>query len=36
MNIGPYTISTFETGDFALDGGAVLGSIILAKRNIED
>lgn len=27
MNIGPYTISTFETGDFALDGGAMFGVV---------
>jgi len=27
MNIGPYTVSTFETGDFALDGGAMFGVV---------
>ncbi|MFZ9760524.1 MAG: MBL fold metallo-hydrolase [Candidatus Kapaibacteriota bacterium] len=27
MNIGPYTISTFDTGDFALDGGAMFGVV---------
>ncbi|MFM7156416.1 MAG: MBL fold metallo-hydrolase [Bacteroidota bacterium] len=27
MNIGPYTVTTFETGDFALDGGAMFGVV---------
>ena len=27
MNIGPYTVSAFETGDFALDGGAMFGVV---------
>ena len=27
MDIGSYTISTFETGDFALDGGAMFGVV---------
>lgn len=27
MDIGLYTISTFETGDFALDGGAMFGVV---------
>lgn len=27
MNIGPYTIDIFDTGDFALDGGAMFGVV---------
>ncbi|MFM8456272.1 MAG: MBL fold metallo-hydrolase [Ignavibacteria bacterium] len=27
MNIGPYTVDIFDTGDFALDGGAMFGVV---------